>query len=71
MIQRLLSAALLSLLGLIGPAAASAASELSEAIARLDALLQAPNRQQASALADQLVRRHVAIGRFTQATFDG
>ncbi|MEE3257655.1 MAG: DUF3047 domain-containing protein [Candidatus Latescibacterota bacterium] len=68
MIQRLLSAALLSLLGLIGPAAAS---ELSEAIARLDALLQAPDRQQASALADQLVRRHVAIGRFTQATFDG
>ena len=70
MIQRLLSAALLSLLGLVGPAA-SAASELSEAIARLDALLQTPDRQQASALADQLVRRHVAIGRFTQATFDG
>jgi hypothetical protein len=68
MMQRLRSAALLLSLGLVGSADATG---LAEAVARLDALLQAPDRGHASALADQLVRRHVAIGRLTQATFGG
>ena len=65
--NRLLSAALL--LALVGPSDGGAdAAWATAAVAQLNALLEAPNRERAGS-ADRLVSEHVALDEFAAATF--
>ena len=53
---------------LLGPGAARATG-IEAAVSRLDALLQAPDRGRAEAVAEDFVQQHIAVGQLTQATF--
>ena len=65
--NRLLSAALL--LALVGPSDGGAdAAWATAAVAQLNALLEAPNRERAGS-ADRLVSEHVALDEFAATTF--